>query len=333
MNTDTHTDTPEAESGPSISVVIAAYNEEHTIHPLVERLAQALSGRPFEILFVNDGSSDGTLERIREAAGRDGRVRFVSLTRNFGKTAALAAGFLRARGDLVVTLDADLQDLPEELPMLLERLEERGLDVVVGWKYPRRDSLGKRFVSKIFNGMVHAMGAPPVHDANCGLKVMRRPVVEAIPMYGELHRFIPLLAAWKGYRVGEEKVRHEPRAHGRSKFGLERYIRAIFDIMSLGFITRYSRRPLHFIGGIGASLALVGLAILAYLSILWFLGQPIQARPLFFLGILSFITGVQTLTIGLVMEMITYYNHQPGKDSTIRETGGRGLPAPQDPVP
>jgi len=316
----------------SISVVVAAYNEEHTIAALTERIERTFETRPYEVIFVNDGSSDGTLDRIKEAAGRNPRIRYLSLTRNFGKTAALAAGFLRARGDIVVTLDADLQDLPEEVPMLLAKMEERNLDVVVGWKYPRRDSAGKRFVSRIFNGMVHAMGGPPVHDANCGLKVMRRPVVEAIPMYGELHRFIPLLAAWKGYRVGEEQIRHEPRAHGQSKFGLERYIRAIFDIMSLGFITRYSRRPLHFIGGIGAVLMLIGLVILGYLSVDWLMGHYIQARPLFFLGILSFITGVQTLTIGLVMEMITFYNHQPGKDSNLREIGGQGLPERKGPL-
>jgi len=325
MNEESHISNSITPPNPAISVITTVYNEVHTIDPLVQRLHGALEGRDYELILVDDGSSDGSLEKIRGLSANDSRVRYVSLTRNFGKTSALSAGFLAVRGDIVVTIDADLQDIPEEIPQLIKQLDEANLDLVVGWKYPRRDSLFKRIVSRIFNLMVRFSGGPPLHDSNCGLKAMRAGVVKSMKMYGELHRFIPLLALRKGFRVGEMRVSHEPRAHGRSKFGLERYIRALFDLISLAFLTRYSRRPLHLIGGLGVILILAGLGVLGYLSWGWIHGEYIQGRPMFFIGILFLIMGGQTLTIGLVMEMVTFYNHVPGEDFAIREIGGRGL--------
>jgi glycosyltransferase involved in cell wall biosynthesis len=256
-------------TGASISVVVPVHDEELTVVPLYEELAATLDplGREWEVLFVDDGSTDGTfaaLTRLHDAARN---VRVVRLRRNFGKATALASGFAQVQGDVVVTMDGDLQDDPAEIPKLLAKLEE-GFDLVSGWKTQRRDPLTRRIPSRIFNGVTGAVSGLHMHDMNCGLKAYRAEVVKGLRLYGELHRFVPVLAHQRGYRVAELPVNHRPRGHGRSRYGLERYLRGAFDLLSVSFIGRYRTRPLHLFGTLGLLLGFVGTVVLVYLTAL-----------------------------------------------------------------
>ncbi len=292
---------------PVISVVIPFLDEEGTLEELHARLVEVLDahGEPFEILFVDDGSRDGGPERVRELAAAHPHVGLIRFRRNFGKSAALDAGFKVARGRYIFTMDADLQDDPKELPRLLAELEENDLDVVSGWKEKRHDPLTKTAPSKLFNATVRALTGLKIHDFNCGLKVYRREAVEGLDLYGELHRYIPVLVHGRGFRVGELPVTHHARKWGQSKYGVERMARGFFDLMTVILLTRYRRRPLHLFGWAGLLLSTAGVLCLAYLTVLWFLGLgPIGTRPLFFLGILLLMLGVQLVSTGLLGEMI-----------------------------
>jgi glycosyltransferase involved in cell wall biosynthesis len=289
-----------------ISVVIPVQDEERTVALLYDELESALQplGRPWEAVFVDDGSTDGSLAALTRLHSAQDNVRVIRLRRNFGKAAALAAGFAHAEGDVVVTIDADLQDDPAEIPRLLAKLDE-GFDLVSGWKAHRRDPLTRRIPSKIFNWVTGRVSGLRLHDLNCGLKAYRAEVVSGLRLYGELHRFIPVLAHYRGYRIAELPVNHRPREHGRSRYGVERYVRGFLDLLTVSFIGRYRYRPLHLFGGLGLLLGAVGFGVLLYLTVLKLDGHAIGQRPLLILGVLLMVVGLQFFSLGLISELIT----------------------------
>jgi glycosyltransferase involved in cell wall biosynthesis len=289
-----------------LSIVIPVRNEERAIELLYDELRAAVEplGIPWEAVYVDDGSTDGSFAALtRVHAGHD-NVRVVRLRRNFGKAAALSAGFANAAGDVVVTIDGDLQDDPADIPRLLAKLQE-GFDLVSGWKTRRRDPWTRRLLSRVFNRAVGAVSGVRLHDHNSGLKAYRGDVARGLRLYGELHRFVPVLAHHRGYRVAELAVNHRPREHGSSRYGVERYLRAFLDLLTVAFIGRYRQRPLHLFGGLGLLLGLAGFAVLTYLTVLKATGEAIGHRPLLVLGVLLVVVGLQFFSLGLLSEMIT----------------------------
>lgn len=289
-----------------ISVVVPVYDEELTLAPLYDELAAALEplGQAWETVFVDDGSTDSSFAALTRLHAAHENVRVVRLRRNFGKAAALAAGFVHARGDVVVTIDADLQDDAGEIPRLLAKLDE-GFDLVSGWKTKRRDPLLRRLLSKLFNSATSRISGLRLHDLNCGLKAYRADVLHGLRLYGELHRFVPVLAHYRGFRVAELPVNHRPRRHGRSRYGPERYLRGFFDLLTVTFIGRYRHRPLHLFGGLGLLLTTIGFVVLVYLTVLKATGEAIGHRPLLLLGVLLVVVGMQFFSLGLLSEMVT----------------------------
>lgn len=310
-----------------VSVVIPLLNEEPSIRELYDRLARSLAeaGLSWEAVFIDDGSNDGSMNVLRALFEEHENVSVYSFGRNLGKSAALALGFREADGDVVVTIDADLQDDPAEIPGMIEILRE-GYDLVSGWKKERHDPLSKRLPSKLFNGVTARLSGLSLHDMNCGLKAYRRDVVKTIRVYGELHRYTPVLAHWAGFRVTETPVRHHARAHGQSKYGLERFARGFFDLVTVLFLRRYVTRPLHLFGMVGAILFVAGFGIGAYLTILKIMGEAIGRRPLLTLGILLMVVGVQFVSFGLLAEMIADLRSDD-RPTAVRErltrSGGR----------
>ncbi len=307
-----------------VSVVIPVLNEASSVAELAARIVDVLSrlGRTFEVIFVDDGSSDGTSERVREVHAAEPRVKLVRLRRNFGKAAALSAGFDHAAGRLLVTMDGDLQDDPEEIPRFLAALEDDDLDLVSGWKRQRHDPASKRYPSRLFNWVTRRMARVELHDFNCGFKAYRREVLAEIDIYGELHRYIPVLASRRGFAVGEIEVRHHPRRHGASKYGWDRLYKGFLDLITVLFITRYTRRPLHLFGVIGIFALSAGLVINSYLAVLWFRGQWLSNRPLLLFGVLLMILGIQVLTTGLIADMISATAFRRRESYSIRERLG-----------
>ena len=308
---------------PEISIVVPGLNEAESLPLLAAQVAEALADKPYELIFVDDGSTDDSWEVIGQLNEANPAVRGVRLRSNFGKATALNAGFDRARADVVVMMDADLQDDPADLPRMLEKLDD-GLDVVVGWKVERHDPLNRRLFSKVFNRTVGLVTGVHLHDMNCGFKAYRKEVLDSIPIYGDLFRFIPVLASWQGFRVGEIPVNHRARQFGRSRYGLERILRGFFDLLSVSFLTKYSRKPMHLFGLLGLAFSALGALICAYLAGLWFMGEPIGARPLLLLGVLLILVGAQSFSIGLLGEFMTFQYHR--KDDRerlpIRESVG-----------
>jgi glycosyltransferase involved in cell wall biosynthesis len=294
-----------------ISVVVPVHDEERSVEPLYEELRAALEplGRRWEAVFVDDGSTDGSLGTLTRLHATAPNVKVVRLRRNFGKAAALAAGFRHADGDVVVTIDADLQDDPAEIPRLLAKLDE-GFDLVSGWKAQRRDPLSRRIPSRIFNGVVSRVSGLRLHDLNCGLKAYRADVVRNLRIYGELHRFLPVLAHDRGYRVAELPVNHRPREHGKSRYGVERYLRGFLDFLTVWFMGRYRHRPLHLFGGLGLALGAIGTILLTYLTVLKLSGEAIGHRPLLTLGVLLVVVGLQFFSLGLLSELITSHHEE-----------------------
>jgi glycosyltransferase involved in cell wall biosynthesis len=294
-----------------ISVVVPVHDEERSVALLYEEIQAALepSGEPWEAIFVDDGSLDGSFAALTRLHARAPNVKVIRLRRNFGKSAALAAGFAQAQGETVVTIDSDLQDDPSEIPRLLAKLEE-GFDLVSGWKARRRDPWQRRVVSRIFNAVTSRVSGLRLHDMNCGLKAYRSEVVRGLPLYGELHRFIPVLAYYRGFRVAELPVNHRPRTHGRSRYGLERYLRGFLDLLTVTFMGRYRHRPLHLFGGLGFILGLLGTVILVYLTVLKATGEAIGQRPLLTLGVLLVVVGLQFFSLGLLSEMVTSHHEE-----------------------
>lgn len=289
-----------------VSVVVPLLNEEHSLETLYEEIAAALEplDEPFEVVFVDDGSTDGSMDVLTRLNAETTNVVAVHLRRNFGKAAALQAGFLEASGDVVVTIDADLQDDPAEIPRLLAKLDE-GFDLVSGWKAQRNDPFPRRLFSRWFNWATAVVSGVRLHDVNCGLKAYRAEVLQGMRLYGELHRFIPILASYRGFRVAEIPVNHRPREHGSSRYGPERYMRGFFDLLSVTFMGRYRHRPLHLFGGVGLLMGAIGFIILLYLTMLWFWGHGIGQRPLLTLGVLLLVVGIQFVSLGLLSELVT----------------------------
>jgi len=304
-----------------VSVVVPLYNEEESLPELLENIEGALKKikKPFEVIFVDDGSTDGSFGVLKRLHKGNKNVKVIRFRRNFGKSAALSIGFAEALGTFVVTMDADLQDDPAEIPGLLEAMGD-SLDLVSGWKRKRFDPISKTIPSRFFNFVTAKMTGIPLHDFNCGLKAYRREVIKEINVYGELHRYIPALAHWAGYRVGEKAVQHHPRKYGRTKFGLSRFFKGFLDLLTVLFNTRYIRRPLHLFGVWGIVSFLIGGIIDLYLSIEWLRGETsLSNRPLFMVGFFLIIIGVQFISIGLLGEMITR-QEQGERTYSIRET-------------
>jgi glycosyltransferase involved in cell wall biosynthesis len=292
-------------SAPQISVVIPLVNERESLPELHRELCEGLTslGRTWEVIYVDDGSRDGSDQVIAELAAKDPRVRGVSFRRNFGKSAALATGFRLVRGEWVVTLDADLQDDPSELPKLVEALEA-GSDLVSGWKQNRQDPLSKTMPSRLFNAVTSAVSGLKLHDFNCGFKLYRREVTDALEVYGELHRFLPALAHWRGFRVTEVPVHHRPRKHGKSKFGASRFINGFLDLLAAAFISTSALKPLHVFGRVGLLSLTGGVGLAIYFVVLWIGGEPMRVRPLMVLGAGLVFLGILLILMGLLGEMI-----------------------------
>jgi glycosyltransferase involved in cell wall biosynthesis len=294
-----------------ISVVVPVHDEERSVALLYEELEAALEpdGEPWEAVFVDDGSTDGSFAALTRLHARTPNTRVVRLRRNFGKSTALATGFAQAEGETIVTIDSDLQDDPAEIPRLLAKLDE-DFDLVSGWKTQRRDPWRRRLLSRIFNAVTGRVSGVRLHDMNCGLKAYRAEVVRGLALYGELHRFIPVLAHYRGFRIAELPVNHRPRTHGRSRYGMERYLRGFLDLLTVTFMGRYRHRPLHLFGGLGLFLGFLGTAVLVYLTVLNATGEAIGHRPLLTLGVLLVVVGLQFFSLGLLSEMVTSHHEE-----------------------
>lgn len=293
---------------PFLSFVIPVYNEEATIQTLHSKITETLTAtgiETYEICFIDDGSTDSSWQTIESLTKEDSQhTSGLRFRRNFGKADALQAGFSHVNGDIIFTMDADLQDDPCEIPAFLKKLDE-GYDLVSGWKQIRHDPISKTLPSKVFNALARALSGVQLNDFNCGFKAYRKEVTQSIQLFGELHRFIPILTHAEGFRIGELAVQHHPREHGVSKYGGKRFLKGFLDLLTVTFMTRYLRRPAHVFGGGGLVAGSLGFIVLAWLSFSKIiLGNPIGTRPLFFLGILLLLLGVQLLSLGLVAEMI-----------------------------
>jgi glycosyltransferase involved in cell wall biosynthesis len=307
-----------------ISVVVPVHDEEKSLaalHGELEAVFADGTRGPVEFIFVDDGSRDGSWDVLAALAARDHRVRAIRFRRNFGKAAALTAGFKEARGDRVFTLDGDLQDDPAEIPRFLTELD-RGYDVVSGWKKTRHDPWHKVYPSRVFNWMVSRVSGCRLHDHNCGFKLYKAEVVREIDIYGELHRFIPVLAHARGFKVAEVEVRHRTRRHGASKYGFSRFFKGFLDLLTVRFLTRFSQRPLHVLGGVGLSLLGLGTLGMLYLAVLWLdpRNRPIGGRPLLFYSIALLVVGTQLLSLGILAELVTAYNIRAEDTYSVAET-------------
>jgi glycosyltransferase involved in cell wall biosynthesis len=293
-----------------LSIVIPVFNEESSLPLLYEELIKILKSLAddYELIFVDDGSTDQSSRLIEIFHRNNPRIKLIQFRRNFGKSAALLAGFREAEGDIIITLDSDLQDDPKEIPRFLEAIKQ-GYDLVSGWKQKRQDSLARKIPSRIFNWVVPLLTGVELHDLNCGFKAYKAEVAKELRIYGELHRYIPVLAAWKGYRIGEIRVEHRRRPFGKSRYGFERLIRGLLDFVTVYFLTHYLKRPLHFFGGIGLVSFTIGLTVNAYFLIQWLFGVALHVRPVMIVGGILLIVGLQLLLMGLIGEMIAHADH------------------------
>ncbi|HNX02729.1 MAG TPA: glycosyltransferase family 2 protein [Candidatus Cloacimonas sp.] len=299
-----------------LSFIIPILNEQDSLSELYDEILQNCVSYDYEIIFIDDGSSDNSFGVMQQMAAKDEKVKVIKFRRNFGKAAALQLGFTIASGEIVFTLDGDLQDNPIEIPHFIEKLNE-GYDLVSGWKRKRHDPLYKTLPSKLFNFVTAKTFRLKLKDYNCGFKAYRHPLEKELTLYGEMHRYIPVLAHSLGYKVGEIAVTHRPRKYGKSKYGKERYLRGFFDLLTVKMITQYSKSPLYLFGRIGVASTLIGIIIGIYLAVLkLFYGQPLSNRPLLLLGILLIIGGLQFISLGLISELIVNRFRQ-GKKTLI----------------
>ena len=303
-----------------ISLVIPVKDEQENIEPLLKAIDEALSGRDHEIVIVDDGSTDHTVQRIKDF-GND-KVRAVILQKNYGQTTAMAAGIDAASGEYIVTLDGDLQNDPSDIPLMIQRLEEENFDVVAGIRSKRQDGfLLRKIPSKIANAMIRKLTGVYLHDYGCTLKVFKKDIAKNLGLYGELHRFIPVLAQLQGAKMTEMAVKHHSRRFGKSKYGLGRTFKVLSDLVLVVFFQKYLQRPMHLFGAVGLITFLIGMLINFYLLILKILGEEIGGRPLLVLGITLVLGGIQLVTIGIVAELIvrTYFESQDKKTYRIKE--------------
>lgn len=295
-----------------ISIIIPVLNEEKNIEELYSKITEVMTEIKlnYELIFIDDGSTDNTFRIARELLDRDKHIKLIKFKKNFGKSSALSAGFRYSKGKIIITMDGDLQDDPTEIPNFIQKIRE-GYDLVSGWKFQRRDPITKTVPSKIFNKLTAVTTGVKIHDFNCGFKAYQREVVKNIDVYGELHRYIPVLAQWRGYSVGEIKVKHHPRKYGKSKYGPSRILLGFLDLITVKFITMHSKKPFHLFGPIGLSLFTLGCLVLMYLLTLHFLflltgavTWELRSRPLLLLSMLFIILGIQLISLGLFGEQI-----------------------------
>jgi glycosyltransferase involved in cell wall biosynthesis len=313
--------TMESDARTIYSLVVPVYNEVGSLPTLYERISASMDriGSPYEMIFVDDGSTDGSSAVMRKLHECDPRVRVIQFRRNFGKSPALLAGFQMARGDIIFTMDADLQDDPDEIPLFIDQIEA-GYDLVSGWKHPRLDPPSKTVPSYFFNRMVGLTTGVKLHDMNCGFKAYRRELIEELKLYGELHRFIPVMAAQRGFRVTEVPVRHHPRTYGKSKFGARRFLRGFLDLLTVLFLTTYIRTPLRLFGPLGFATFFAGFAIDLWVVLNRLVNNdPIHNHPILYLGIVLMIIGVQFVLTGLQSEMIRHFNFSPREEYSVRQ--------------
>lgn len=305
-----------------ISVIIPLLNEEESLPELatlLEKELQEITRGKYEVIFIDDGSTDGSYAFIKQLFQKNRRFKCIRFRQNYGKSAALSVGFARAKGKYVATMDADLQDDPAELKNLLAKLKE-GFDLVTGWKQNRKDPISKTVPSKFFNYVTSKTSGIKLHDFNCGLKMYRKEVTDSLEVYGEMHRYLPALAHRDGFRVAEIPVLHHARRYGKSKFGLNRFLNGFLDLLTVAFITRFMKRPLHFFGLFGTLFSVLGLGINVYLTAEWFLGNTyFSNRPLSQLGIALIIVGVQLFSMGLIGEMIVKNSYDKSKNYSIKD--------------
>lgn len=324
MNVPAEAAPEEATPAIDLTIVVPVKDEQKSVRILFDKLAEQIGqlGKSFEVIFIDDGSVDNTFEELKKLRLEHlGVVRIIQFRRNFSKTPALVAGFSRSRGQIIFTMDGDLQDDPEEIPRYLAKLDE-GYDLVTGWKFPRLDPISKTFPSRIFNWMVSTMTGVHLHDINNGFKAYRRELVEDphLKLYGEFHRFVPVMAHWRGFKVAEIKVRHHPRKFGASKYGFRRFARGLIDLLNVLFLTSFVRTPLRLFGPLGFFTLFLGFVIDIFVVIRKFtLNQPIHDQPLLFVGILLMIFGVQFILTGLQSEMIRYYAFRPDEEYSIKQ--------------
>ena len=294
-----------------ISVVIPAYNEVASLPELIAGLERVLGGmnRSHEIIVIDDGSSDGTFTSLSELATERPHLHCLSFSRNYGKSAALSAGFANATGRIIITMDADLQDDPEEIPQLVAKIDNEGFDLVSGWKQDRKDGFIKNRTSRLFNAITSLMSGLRLHDFNCGLKAYRAEVTRAVRVYGEMHRYIPVLAYLAGYKVGEAKVRHHARRYGTTKYGLARFLNGFLDLMTVLFLSSRATSPLHFFGRVGIFFLAIGMVINGYFLWQWLTGHGLHIRPLLLLGVALVLLAVQFVSLGLMSELIVAGRH------------------------
>ncbi len=292
----------------NLSIIVPVYNEEESLTPLMEWIVRVLgSDYSYEVIMIDDGSTDDSWKVTQALSIKYPELKGISFRRNYGKSAALHVGFQKSKGDVVVTMDADLQDSPDEIPELYRMIVEDDFDIVSGWKKKRHDPIGKRLPSKLFNRTVRRISGIDLHDFNCGLKAYRSEVVKNIEVYGEMHRYIPLLAKWSGFnKVGEKVVKHYPRKYGTTKFGMERLINGFLDVLSIMFVGKFGKRPMHFFGLFGVLFFFGGFGLLLYLSIQKIFQNIafISDRPLFFFGIVLLIIGSQLFLTGFLAELL-----------------------------
>lgn len=310
----------ESNSQKELSIIVPLFNEEKSLSPLYKEMKSALksSGKSYEIIFIDDGSSDNSWSVLEKLHATDKAIKGIQFRKNLGKAAALSAGFKYAQGKVIVTMDADLQDDSGEIPKFIKKLDE-GYDLVSGWRFERQDPISKTLPSKIFNYLTSRLTGVRIHDFNCGFKAYRQGVIKDIELYGELHRYIPVLAHWKGYKVGEMKVKHHPRAHGKSKYGMVRLFRGFTDLLTVTFLTRYMKKPLHLFGAVGLLLFLLGFIVNIYFVVLWLLGQGIWLRPLLLLGVLLMLIGFQVISTGLIGEIIVSSRGRTDDEYSIKK--------------
>ncbi|MDD1700447.1 MAG: glycosyltransferase family 2 protein [Methanoregula sp.] len=302
----------------TLSIIIPAYNEEDNIDPVYRDLSSVLIGLgiPYEILLIDDGSTDQTCQKMKSLQLRDNSIRIIKFRKNFGQSAALQAGFDYATGTIIVTMDSDLQNDPRDIPALIEKIEREDFDVVCGWRYNRQDPVFKKIFSKMANSLRKFLTKETIHDSGCTLRSYRRECIEDLELYGELHRYIPAMLQWKGYRVGEIKVNHRERTHGSSKYSWKRLTKGFLDLIVIAFWQKYSVRPMHIFGGFGFILATIGFFISLYLIFeRLFLNMGLTERPLFLVGFFMLVVGIQFIALGILADILLkiYYGQKERK--------------------
>jgi len=293
----------------NISIIIPVYNEQKNIIPLYQQLKQTLSLLPHshEIIFIDDGSKDNTAQTIQTLTLKNPTIKLIQLRKHFGKADALSAGFRHARGDIIITMDGDLQDDPQEIPRFLDKINQ-GYDLVSGWKYHRKDPITKTIPSLIFNALIRVVTGIKIHDSNCGYKAYTKETAKTLSIYGELHRYIPSIAQHKGFKITEIKVIHHPRKHGKSKYGITRVFKGFIDLLTITYLNLYMEKPLHLFGLAGGILFSLGFSAGLYLTYLWYIDIAIWNRPLPLLSVLLMVVGIQFLFTGFIGEMIVNFN-------------------------